>query len=101
MQQTFYGCTSLTNINIVIPSSVEKFYNAFRDCLNLSGKIVLKANLTGKSLENGRKDYEYCFLDASTIGNWIVVKCEKIYMIYYMTLILIKLKHWYVVQILK
>ena len=84
MQLTFYMCESLEEVNLVIPYSVEKFYNAFRDCSNLSGEITMKANLTGKVLENNRMDYEYCFKDTATNSNGLVVRCKKdLYDVFY------------------
>ena len=41
IQEIYYGCSSLNNVNVVIPGNVKKIYNSFRDCSNLSGKIII------------------------------------------------------------
>ena len=84
MQETFYKCELLENINISIPESVTNFYNTFRECSKLNGIIEINANLTGNIMENGRKDYEYCFLYSAIQSKGLTVKCrEKVYNLFY------------------
>ena len=84
MQETFYKCDLLENINISIPQSVTNFYNTFRECSKLSGIIEINANLTGNIMENGRKDYEYCFYYSAIQSKGLTVKCsEKVYNLFY------------------
>ena len=52
MGSTFYGCTSLTDINLTIPNSVECLQGTFMNCSNLSGKLLINANVSGKIYNN-------------------------------------------------
>ena len=52
MGSTFYGCTSLTDINLTIPNSVECLQGTFMNCSNLSGKLLINANVSRKIYNN-------------------------------------------------
>ena len=57
MGETFYGCTSLTTIP-TIPNSVTYISHAFKNCISLTGSIVINANNV--------QYYTSCFENTST-----------------------------------
>ena len=58
MQSTFNGCTSLEQVP-EIPSSVRYMNSTFEGCSNLTGELVINANIWGY-------EYRYCLQDATT-----------------------------------
>ena len=81
MQSTFYNCTLLKTVPSIIPSTVINMFQTFGGCNNLTGKIQINANLSGKIVANWNgtdlKDYEQCFSNASTVGEGLIISKDS------------------------
>lgn len=66
----FSGCTNLAKGPSVIPESVTNMYMSFFDCSNLTGQIILKANITGYPvISDDQNDFYRSFWGASLKEN--------------------------------
>lgn len=72
MCATFSGCSSLTNVNLIIPNTVTNLQYTFQKCTNLSGNIKIDANVNGSIIDNIH-DYTQCFREISTNGRSLII----------------------------
>ena len=65
MTMAFSNCNNITNVNIMIPITVQEFEGAFATCRKMQGNVEINAN---------PQNYKYCFLECATDGTGLTIR---------------------------